>query len=333
MITDKVELVQSVKDKVFSNKQHRDLLILLNQEPNKALHEIRELYQDENMFSNYETMLENSERPVAIRNMVNRIVEQIKANNEAMLSMVTVDLSSIKESIKERYKLNKITSVSGKLEVLYKILEDESVINILRNMYNLDKIKIKHLAEWFKINKEDIDTILEYDITSFILDTETITVSYIDQSLEILEMGNELEIEFTDQDGEVFTFKSIDTSTVSPIENIKYLVETNIGLEPKVEIVQKQLLESILKFKPSKVSFNKITKLVEQSMSDYNDNKITAEAYKELNRNYDNIITTYFNIFALRLITLSSFVDKTEEVVDNLNRVVSDIEYLQNSLK
>jgi len=333
MITDKVELVQSVKDKVFSNKQHRDLLILLNQEPNKALHEIRELYQDENMFSNYETMLENSERPVAIRNMVNRIVEQIKANNEAMLSMVTVDLSSIKESIKERYKLNKITSVSGKLEVLYKILEDESVINILRNMYNLDKIKIKHLAEWFKINKEDIDTILEYDITSFILDTETITVSYIDQSLEILEMGNELEIEFTDQDGEVFTFKSVDTSTVSPIENIKYLVETNIGLEPKVEIVQKQLLESILKFKPSKVSFNKITKLVEQSMSDYNDNKITAEAYKELNRNYDNIITTYFNIFALRLITLSSFVDKTEEVVDNLNRVVSDIEYLQNSLK
>lgn len=328
-----LDITKVIISKIEDNKKHRDLLILLNSDPLKALDAIRVLYADSTLFSNYEIMLDNSERPIAIRNILNRITEQMKANNESIINTTNTDLSSIQATIKDRYSLNKISTITAGLESLYIKLEDADSLNLIKNMYNLDKIRIKFLANWFKLNAADIDNILDYNIANFIILTEIMTANYVEESLKMLEDGLTLDIEFYDCDEKIFYFKDADQSDVSPIENIKFLIETSVGLEPKVEITTGLLYNNLGKFKPSKNMLTTVIKMVDNSISDYNENKITSEAFKEVNRNYENIIITYFNIFALRLTTVSSYAEKVEEIVDNLNRVVSDIKYLQNSFK
>ena len=91
---------------------------------------------------------------------------------------------------------------------------------------------------------------------------------------------------------------------------------------------------NITKFKPSSTALATILKLSSKATSDYNENKITSEAYLELSKSYDAMVITYFNIFNIRLMTLSSYIDVyVETVIINLNRVVQDINYLQNSFK
>jgi len=337
-IGDTLGINDLILSKIDNNKKLRELLILINQDAEKALLALRALYNDDTLFANYDIMLTGSERSIAISNMVNRINEQMNVNYENMTTSININLTSVRDVLKERFKLTGIATVTCNLESLYTKLADANVTNLVNNMYTLDKIHFRSLAAWFNINKDNIENLMSYDISTFILNTDSITSSYVQHSLELMNMGIPLDIEFDKTDKAVFEISVVMSDAInkdiSVVENIRYLVETSIGIEPRVEVINQSLFNTLDKFKPNANALDIILKLALKSTADYNENKITGETYMELNKNYDNMLTTYFNIFYLRLVTLSSFLHNYVELtISNLNQVVMDITYLQNSLK
>ena len=329
-----LEFNKTVENKLKNNVDLVKILIKLNKEPLEAVEELRELNEDKSSFSNYEALLASSERSIAISNLLNIITEQIKANNEVLLDMVDNDLKSVKDDMKERFKVQKTSSIAKQLDGLHVKLNDSSTTSLLENMYKLDKLKIDTIKAWINHNKDNIDNILEYDIESFIQELSTITEAYVEQSLEVIEIGDELVIDFKDEENESFQLPYVPVGEkVDTSETIKYLVENNIGTEPRLEIIVNLLNSNITKFKPSKSSLTKVIKVSQQALEDYNQNKISSEALDELTKKYNNVVKTYFNIFNLRLSTFSNYIDALEDIVENHNRVITDITYLQNSFK
>lgn len=333
MGTGRLELLNIVFEKLKENLVYRKILILLNKDPLEALQAIRDHHQDKEMLPGYDELLGGTERSIAISNLLIRLTDHIKNNNDAISNLIDVDLQVVKDSFKDRFTLTGINTIAAKLDLLYTTLEQPEAMELYSKMDVMNNINIKTSAEWFKTNLENVRHILDFDIAGFIDETNLILDNYIDHSLEMVEKGIELEVEFTGESDVIFGLLPVKQNTINPIENIKYLVEISLELETRYGIAITSLKDSFVKFKPNKVPLGRVFKLIDSTLSDYNENKITVDSFNLLSENYGNIVRTYFNLFSTRLNILSNYVDSIDEVTTQLNKPVRDIDYLQSNFK
>lgn len=324
------------KNVVFKQEENDALikvLILLNTDPLDALKAYRIAVKDETQFSNYETMLKGNERSMAIKNMLNIIVERIANNVKVLKSMTVSDSDETKKKLKSILETSKFSSVHKGMSKLYTELDNVNSLSIVNSLRNNGSIKLADRAQWFKTNSEVIDDVIDFDFISFSNNLNMVTNGYLENTIKNIDDGLVIEVDFNSEDNsESFIFTD-DTNSLTLVENIRFLEENSFKIEAGMEVSIKELLSNIKNYKPDDKSMSKLLDKYLEVINSYATSSISTDYLNEMTKNYNNAILTYFNIFSLSLGTLEDYTNALQSIVSNLNSSVNEIKLLQNYLK